>query len=183
MKDNISPEEKLLKLIRREKKPAPRPAIPKYLISAYLKKLLWFSAAVSFIYLLTSFIYPWIGLRQIKLPDASPQKMGELSLKLKKEPKPYEFYAQAISQRQIFSNSASRESEREETAFNADLTKDINLIGIISGENPQAIIEDKKIQKTYYLNIGQFIREFQLKDIQEGKVILNYKGQKFELYL
>ena len=66
---------------------------------------------------------------------------------------------------------------------NTDLVKQLNLVGIIAGENPQAVIEDKNTQKTYYLNKGQFLGEIQLEDILEGKIIINHKGQRFELYL
>ena len=68
-------------------------------------------------------------------------------------------------------------------AANVDLLKDITLVGIITGANPQAVIEDKKSLKNYYVTKGQFIGQMQVEDIQEGKIIINYKGQKYELYL
>ncbi len=61
--------------------------------------------------------------------------------------------------------------------------QDLNLLGIVSGDNPQAIIEDKKSQKTYFLKKGDFLGDFELKDIQKGKVILDLSGQQFELSL
>jgi type II secretory pathway component PulC len=100
------------------------------------------------------------------------------------EVKPYEFYLEGIKSKQIFS-SASRpeETARPASAASADLIKGINLVGIISGDRPQAIIEDKIMQKTYYVAKGQFVGAFQVEDIQEGKVILSYRGERFELYL
>jgi hypothetical protein len=64
-----------------------------------------------------------------------------------------------------------------------DLTKDLSLMGIISGENPQAVIEDKKGQQTLYLTKGQFISDMRVADIQENKVILEYRGKRVELHL
>ena len=212
MKDNIPPEEKLLKLIKGEKKSLPpnlaqpdiskkpthvasalKPQIKnslysfahKYLIPIYTQKLVMVILLISFIYLITSFVYPWIGLKTIKLPDIPEEKLNleEPKLELKEEPKPYEFYLQALSQRQIFSSPSTLGGASASGVVSADLIKDLNLVGIISGENPQAVIEDKKTHKTYYLNKGQFVGELQIEEIQEGKIIVNYNGQKYELYL
>jgi len=215
MKDNISPEERLLRLIKGEKKStlpnSPRQdiAIDKkttsditdsnpiiqnpiyslartYLTFTNIQKLIPILFVASIIYLFASFIYPWIGLKKIKLPDIPEEKLKKVEgpkVELKEEPKPYEFYLQALSQRQIFSSSFIQEGAGASGVVSADLIKDINLVGIISGENPQAVIEDKKTRKTYYLNKGQFIGELQIEDIQEGKIVVNYNGQKYELYL
>lgn len=215
MKDNISPEEKLLRLIRGQKKPQDAlidkkttsevsdlkplsgielkqsqrakfsiyPLIKKYLSFLYIRKIIWFGFLVSCLYLIICLIYPWVGLRKIRLPQIEPGKIIESKKELKDQIKPYEFYLEGMRNRQIFSSKSSQETERSLSSVNADLVKDINLVGIISGENPQAIIEDKKTQKTYYVTKGQFVGEMQVEDIQEGKIILNYKGQRFELYL
>lgn len=202
MKDNISPEEKLLKLIKENKKPASekitfasatKPAIKhssrsfpdKYLTPVYIQKVTGLLLAISIAYLISSFIYPWVSLKKIKLPAVSSEKLKleGPNFEIAKEARPYEFYLQGLGQRQIFSSQASPGGAAALSAADADLIKDINLVGIISGDNPQAVIEDKKIQKTYYLNKGQFMGELQIEDIREGKIILNYKGQRYELYL
>lgn len=206
MKDNISPEEKLLKLIKGDKVSAStqdkkttagisllKPGIKnslysfpkKYLIPANIQKLVMGLLVISFLYLIASFMHPWIDLKKIKLPDVPEEKLKveEPKIELKGEPKPYEFYLQGLSQRQIFSSSSTQEGTSASSVVSADLIKDINLVGIISGKNPQAVIEDKKTQKTYYLNRGQFIGELQIEDIQEGKIIVNYNGQRYELYM
>lgn len=203
-KDNISPEEKLLRLIRGQKKQdisidkkplnaitglKPKvknsiyPLIPKYLSFPYIQKIIGIVFVVSCIFLIISFIYPWFGLRKIKLPQVTEEKMVDLKTEPRLEPKPYESYSEGIIDRQIFSSPTAQETQGPSSGVDIDLIKDINLVGIISGENPQAIIEDKKTQKTYYLSKGQFIGEFQVEDIREGKVILNFRGQRYELYL
>ena len=217
MRDNISPEEKLLRLIRAEKKTKPspnlwdkyqggnldkevtadiphlKPAIKKprfsfirpYLTAGNIQRLIPVFLIASIVYLLISFIYPFVGLNKIELPKTPLDKMKELELKLKKESKPLEFYLQGIRQREIFGNpvGSSQETVIPAGATEADLIKDISLVGIISGLTPQAIIEDKKAQKTYYVTKGQFIGEMQVEDILEGKIILNFKGKRFELYI
>lgn len=188
--DNISPEEKLLRLIRGEKKQEKGLPIIKQGASALIlknismQKIILVIFAFSIIYLVINFIYPLVGLNKIKLPQVEQKNITESEIEPKSETKPYEFYLEGTKGHQIFTSPVSSETaEKSSTTANADLVKDINLVGIISGENPQAIIEDKKIQKTYYVTKGQFIGELQVEDIQEGKVILDYKGQKFELYL
>ena len=209
MKDNISPEDKLLKLIKGEKKPKPldsptREALDKkpghitfklkasiknslfsftnkYLSHVDLNKFIIGLAAVSLLYLIAAFVYPWIGLGKIKLPTISKEKIEEPTLKPKEEIRPYEFYLQGLRQRNIFGNPVVSAGGAPNIATNVELAKDMNLVGIISGLNPQAIIEDNKAQKTYYVTKGQFIGEFQVEEIGEGKVILNCNGQRYEL--
>lgn len=219
MKDNISPEEKLLNLIKGEKKPKPdnitiqkavpdkEPAplnnslnppvkktkfyLPLALLNAFnIQRVLIMLIVVSFGYLVFTFIYPLLWqdrLEFIKSEDGvrGPEESQALT---RNEPQSYEFYLEAARNRKIFSAPAVAQAQASQgpTAVGVEgqeAIKDISLLGVISGDNPQAIIEDKKSQKTYYVTNGQFIGEFQVKDIQEGKVSLNYKGQGLELYL
>lgn len=192
----ILPEEKLLRLIRGKKKqdanpPDKKPAlknsiyslIQKYRSFIYIRNILWILFGASFIYLAVSFIYPRVGLKNIKLPRIAEEKFTDSKEAPEIKMKPYEFYLEGIRNRQIFGSAASQGRDESVSGVNADSIKDINLVGIISGENPQAVIEDKKTQKTYYLNKGQFIGEFQVEDIQEGKIILNSGERRFEIYL
>ncbi len=188
MKDIISPEEKLLRLIRGQKKQGAQTPISKSAASAIKiswgnrKILIWILTA-SCIYLFISLLYPFIGLRRISLPKDNPQKTLEPISEQKTETKPFEFYQQGITGRRIFSNANAQADAVPASAAGVDLAKDINLVGIIAGENPQAIVEDKKTLKTYYVTKGQFVGEMQIDDIREGKIIVNYRGQKYELYL
>lgn len=203
MKDNISPEEKLLRLIRGQKKPAasvPQPPatgaaiqspLPKFSIPFSFKKiipapdpkkLILFALAAACAYLVLSLAWPLFGLNKIQLPKITPRKISEEKIELKEEVRPFEDYLEGTEGRQLFTSPA-QEAQASIGQAGADLVKDISLVGIIAGDNPQAIIEDKKAQKTYYVIKGQFFGEFQVEDIQDGKIILNYRGQRFELYL
>lgn len=219
MKDNISPEEKLLNLIKGEKKPKPNnipiqtalseketaplninlkpnvkktkfPLLPNLLKAFNIQRVLIAFIVVSFGYLIFTFIYPLLWQNKIEVMKTEDDVAGlETSqVATQNESRSYEFYLEAARNRKIFSTPAVTQAQvpQGSTALNAEgseAIRDINLLGVISGDNPQAIIEDKKSQKTYYLTNGQFIGEFQVKDIREGKVSLNYKGQGFELYL
>lgn len=203
MKDSLSPEEKLLRLIRKDKKdepadakvasPAPLSAkaafnalsesINSYLNISSIQKIILIIFTLSVIYLISSFVYPLIGTKEIRVSKITTANANEQKTESKEEIKPFEFYKGAIADHQIFSGPLSQSGSLPAGNIDLDLTKDIGLVGIISGENPQAIIQDKKAKKTYYVSKGQFIGELQVEDIQQGKVIITYRGQSFELYL
>ncbi len=200
MRDSILPEEKLLKLIRINKKnktsvvatpSVDRRAKQTVRKSSFIaphigvRKIIQGFFIGSLLYLTASLMYPVFAPKEIKILDVNvkekPDKAKRVFMK-KENIKPHEFYSPVFKQRKIFTNSGVN-LEKPIGAASADLIKDINLVGIISGEVPQAIIEDKRAQKTYYLKKGQFMGQLQLADIQEGKIILNYEGQMYELYL
>lgn len=62
-----------------------------------------------------------------------------------------------------------------------EVVKDMGLLGIIRGHKDQAVIEDKKEKKTYFLYRGDSFGEFTLFDIKDSAVILEYKGERVEL--
>lgn len=71
--------------------------------------------------------------------------------------------------------------EKVVTISKEELIKDLNLMGIITGNKNQAIIEDKKEKRTLFLYEGDSIRELRVYEIKENEVILEYKGEKIEL--
>ena len=55
------------------------------------------------------------------------------------------------------------------------------LLGIITGDEDQAVIEDKSGEKSYFLYKGDSFKDFTVYDIKESRVILDYRGEKIEL--
>lgn len=64
-----------------------------------------------------------------------------------------------------------------------DLIKNLNLLGIVSGQKQQVIIEDKKLKKTYFLYQGDYIGEIKIEAIYSDKVVLEYKGEQVHLFI
>jgi len=62
-----------------------------------------------------------------------------------------------------------------------EILGNLNLLGIITGDNNQAIVEDKTLKKTFFLYKGDSLGELKVYDIKEGGVILEYQGEKIEL--
>jgi len=62
-----------------------------------------------------------------------------------------------------------------------EIIGNLNLLGIITGDNNQAIIEDKALKKTFFLYKGDSLGELTVYDIKDSTVILEYKGERIIL--
>lgn len=227
-KENMSPEEKLLALIKGGKKevPSPQPPVagrekgeadpdprngqsreakPDYISEIFkmyfsgnklfdpdflrpLNRYLLAAVVILFAYFAFDilFVRPYKNIEKtmsnISLAAARPmeQSKKELSIRLKN----YSYYSTRISGKKIFAAASSEGTSGEgKVDIASDIANNIGLVGIIPGSNPQAIIEDKKNQKTYYLAKGQSFDGFTLDEIGEGKVVLEYNGRKIALFL
>ncbi len=100
---------------------------------------------------------------------------------------PLTYFSGGVGTKNIFSPIAKEETAPQSTAEQGpkleDIKTQLNLLGIVGGDSPQAIIEDKSTQKSYFLNKGSTFGDIEVKDIRDNKVILSYKGQEFELVL
>ncbi len=59
----------------------------------------------------------------------------------------------------------------------------LTLTGIITGDPPQAILEDTETKKTYFVSPGQVVDGAVVESVLENSVILNLQGEKVELGL
>jgi len=65
-----------------------------------------------------------------------------------------------------------------------ELAARLTLMGIVSGEQAQAIIEDTQTKKTYFVQVGQAVVEGAvLEQVLDNRVILSFKGEQIELTL
>ena len=62
-----------------------------------------------------------------------------------------------------------------------DATEHLKLVGISWSNDPDAIIEDTKDTKTFFVKTGQKIGEVKVQAIFKDKVILSYQGEETEL--
>lgn len=225
MAEEFSPEEKLLRLIRGEKKQKDR-SVPERTASPQRpgeapatgtkttkdeprgnqavidewKYLKFINVALIIILIVTIsfFIFDFISsnLRQPVLisgqgpkgPNYEPSPTAETKgANREAQTMPFSAYSESIGRRELFKPQQSEvRTERTSGAkieSASDKLKDLSLIGIIAGEKPQAVIEDKKIQKTYFLYKGQILNQMKLEEILEDRVILDFEGEKFELTL
>lgn len=62
-----------------------------------------------------------------------------------------------------------------------EIRANLNLLGVVTGANNQAIIEDKSIGKTFFLYKDDSLGDLKVEAIKNSTVILDYKGEKIEL--
>lgn len=94
----------------------------------------------------------------------------------------YSVYSKALAGKNLFSSSDSSKAKRAKAPA-MDVSKRFSLVGIIAGEKPQAIIEDKDNSKTYYLYEGEAFSGVVIESIQKGKAVIDYNGQNIILVL
>lgn len=152
----------------------------------FLKKAVYALLGISLIWLAGAFIYPDYSVARPLLaqataePAAGPHAVG---LRQPAERKPIEEYLQGINNRHIFSCQPSAGELGQVSAVETSSISDIGVVGIILDGSPQAVVENKKTQQSYYVSKGQYVSQFLVADIQEGKIVLDYLGKKYELQL
>jgi type II secretory pathway component PulC len=185
--ERVSPEDRLLKLIKGESKPAPAGdasikayRITKRNIAKRLNTVLFILLAVAIIALFVdTVIFKGENTHHpVKVrPAEEPNTSGETE-KLSGQ-NPDISYAES---RDLFEPQAASSHSRSGES-SSDKLKDISLRGIIAGDDPQAVIEDSKSQKTYFLNKGQTMNGITVRDILSGRVIIELNGEIFDLTL
>lgn len=191
-----SPEERLLKLLRADSgskqnqrhpfnKREVKPGLAQFGSANIIKKtnlFLLFLFVVCLIRLLFKFFAPSvykIRMEEIKLyeSDISASSNADIT-----RPEPVTF--DGLSRNDLFlpAYSAAQNAPPVQTGY--DALSGLTLMGIISGENPQAIIEDRKDGKAHFLFKGERVRDFRIKDILDGKIIIiSGTQEEFELKL
>lgn len=227
MKKDISPEEKLLNVIRAKKDDAVKLSAEKH--DPYFMKFenakssanitglseknfsntekKWFNKIGELKYLnigLFVFLVVLGGylLFEIFNPSEPPQ-LAEVAEILPKEEKPVKdlkegdktpeknvsYYTEGVSGKELFRSGAMDSGEStvsrgaDEEKVIADTIANLSLLGIIKGDSPQAIIEDKKNQRSYFLSKGESLGEIKIIEIFENKVVIGLKGKEYELVL
>ena len=225
MRDDISPEERLLHFIRKDANPSSREdeKAAKHLEAAEVKGISQNASsskrdsrrgfplfevltsirreedvgfnlinrtllAILFIlgiYLLIDFFM--VNPSRIKQRLSAFKETEGTVLEMPGEParavKPVAYYTQSVKSRNLFTAPGAQSGPSLPSPSFMEMISKLKLQGIISGANPQAIIEDTKTKQTYFLKPGQRIGEIELKQILPGKVLLNYNDQEVELAL
>ncbi len=200
MKDRISPEEKLLRLIKgdlpaplKEERSLERDASRgRTFVAATSTRAYRFTAwehgciIVGFVVAI-GFLY--YALVQGSLGDAGLMHTGSEGNAVYKGKvihvplRPVEEYLAEVEGKDVFMVASGVSKEDAPAQAAVDEIKDISVVGIVSGDKPQVVIEDKKNQKTYYLTAGQSFGNLVVDRIESGKVIVSSQGKQYELYL
>lgn len=211
MENKNSPEEKILDLIRNngvEKKDFSNPNIsieesesklkikkddvilPKKIdggktnVFMLLNRVLIVVILLALIYVVLSYVYPYKGKAIISKEDElniSSEGVGE-SLE---QMQPATHYIDILSKRQMFKmfevpKPKSAEPQKPKITLQ-QMLGGYTFIGILFGDNPQAVVEDKKTGQSFYLTAGQYLGEIKIDNIEKGKVSVSYDDQKMDI--
>jgi type II secretory pathway component PulC len=137
------------------------------------------------VYFTINFSYSIINLKKIPNLEVKAGEEGQLAgaqqgAGLKRA---VSYYVEKVVNRDIFKmgpkNPALAKKGPSEIAIEA--TKNFKLVGISWSDNPDAMIEDSKAMRTYFVKRGQMIGDVKVEAIFKEKVILNYSGEDIEL--
>jgi len=97
--------------------------------------------------------------------------------------KPSSYYQEKVTQRDIFKMGSKKpEIEiKEPTSKTLELAQNLKLVGISWSDDPDAMVEDKKLSRTFFIKKGHMVGEAKVKAIFKDKVVLELDGEEFEL--
>jgi hypothetical protein len=94
-----------------------------------------------------------------------------------------QYYQDKINRRDIFVR-ASQSRETAHPAFSTQMeqyTASLKLVGISWSSDPDAMIEDSRQGKTYFVKKGSKVGELVVENILKEKVVLRYNKESFDL--
>ena len=158
-------------------------AIKKYLEDlAWLKRLVFFSLVLSFVYIIFFFFFIPVRISNIKFNGQS-EKNGEFRNIVLSSSRDCSTLVGSLSQRQIFA-PLYQEEKPANSANTDEAIKNLKLVGIISTDPPRVVINDQKDNQTYYLEEGEAISDsVRVVEIRKDSVIIDYYGERFEFFL
>ena len=208
--NNFHPEDRLLRLIRGEKREQTgfvetvklsvrlnqlKQALSTFKIESVMSINQILPVIISILLIYTAYI--WIRpvtSEEMLIPSSRVVNSRGVSLKSidKKQQinpksrnlKPSSFYSSMAKKRNLFKQLAANPVILQEVRIGiGQLVKDLKLIGIVLDERTQAIIENRKTKSVLYLNEGSAVGELKVSKISESSVTLSYGTETIDLFL
>ena len=153
------------------------------------KVSLFFIYVLAF-YFLLNLISSAINLRKVpNLDIKSPEGVRALSFTENSVLKDAaSFYLEKVRGRDIFKIGAKKTTTANEentakapTSRIIEATANLKLVGISWSHDPDALIEDSKALRTFFVKVGQMIGEVKVQAIFKDRVILRYGVEEIEI--
>lgn len=96
------------------------------------------------------------------------------------EPSPLHIDLAPLTRSTLFRSPVVRPQPKP-SAVVPDLANELQLNGVIGGDNPQAIIFHKRTQQIHSVRVGQRFGEFEVVEIRPMRVVLKWRDETFEL--
>jgi len=168
-----TPEEKLLNLIRKGQSKLKMGRDLKIFTRVNIA-LIGIIVVVAIIFIADVFIFK-------KKPLLEPLAMDTQQVNAVQAPQPQPITREKTGEDSVTDQASLDKDIKVKKISREEVLGNLNLLGIITGDNNQAIIEDRALKKTFFLYKGDSLGELKIYDIKDSGVILEYKGEKIEL--
>ncbi len=153
----------------------------------WINRVLAAIIVISVFYLMNTFYFSIIGMKKMSHLKFTAQESAKgarfRDVTTLKQPAAY--YVDKIRQRDIFSMGAKKAvQEKAPDTVSSEIveaTQSLKLVGISWSNDPDAMIEDSKALRTFFVKRGQMIGRVKIEAIFKDKVILSYEGKEVEL--
>lgn len=154
-----------------------------------INKLLRFCVFILAVYFVSNFTILALNLeKSATLSLKTKVSKQDVTVKIPAPLKNVSYYLEIVRARDIFNplTKAAKADEAGERGRRVDLkiaeaAKDLKLRGISWSSDPDAIIEDTRLNKSYFLKKGEIISGIKIEAIFKNKVVLSYEGEELEL--
>lgn len=155
-----------------------------------INNALGFTVFILAIYFISSFSISMINLKKMfSLKAAVPEgtKSASIFQDTSGLSKPMSYYLEKVRSRDIFQMESRKTAETAEAVQKGpsgriiEATQHLKLVGISWSADPDAMIEDTKALRTFFVKRGQMIGEVKVQAIFKDKVILGYGQEEIEL--
>lgn len=151
--------------------------------------LLVFVLLVYLIYFVNNLYTSMINLKKLPRLDIESEggePLKESSTVLSSLRDAASYYLEKAGKRDIFKMGMKPAAETEEVASAPSsrviqATQDLGLVGISWSSDPDAMIEDKKALRTFFVKEGDMIGQVRVEAIFKDKLILSFEGERTEL--
>ena len=98
--------------------------------------------------------------------------------------RPLSEYLAAVEVRNPFTGSGATSAPPVVSAKQRleEMAQGLAVVGIDRGEHPEALIEDSKLQRTYFVKVGDTLNGMTISEINPQGVVLTYEGEEFLLH-
>jgi hypothetical protein len=140
--------------------------------------------AILSVYLISSISLSYLNVKNLsamQLPVAPVSAAPALS-KVTSLLKESAVYLEKVKERDIFKMGAKPvEEEVAPTGKIIDLCGVLRVVGISWSADPDAMVEDTKVNRTYFIKKGDSVGELTVKEIQKDRVVMILGDQQMEI--
>jgi hypothetical protein len=137
------------------------------------------------LYFITNLIISLVNLKKnLNLEFKIVKSQHSIDSKVVSALKATSYYLEKVRARDIFKMGSKKKEEEEVKVPSSKIigaTQNLKLVGISWSGDPDAMIEDTKALRTFFVKRGQMIGEVKVQGIFKDRVVLSYEGEELEL--